>query len=76
MRITPLLLVVPAALAIAGMVAGASWLLWPTPGWPSLPLGNSMTWLALVSLAGVILASAIAVIALPERRDKRPVQTS
>ena len=51
--------VVVIAMAIGGLVTGATWLTWPTPLWTSLPLGNGVIWLALIGLALLsILATA------------------
>lgn len=58
MRIVPLVLLIPLVAAAAGLLTGADWLQRPTPGWPALPLGNLATWLALVSLALLVLDQA------------------
>lgn len=58
MRITPLVLLIPFVIASVGLTTGADWLVRPTPGWSSLPLGNAVTWLALVGLALFVLDQA------------------
>jgi hypothetical protein len=58
MRIVPLVLLVPSVIASVGLTTGADWLMRPTPGWASLPLGNGATWLALVCLALFVLDQA------------------
>ena len=58
MRITPLVLLIPFLIASVGLTTGADWLMRPTPGWSSLPLGNGVTWLALVCLALLVLDQA------------------
>ena len=58
MRIIPLVLLIPVIIAIVGLYSGADWLMHPTPGWSSLPLGNLATWLALVCLALLLLDQA------------------
>ena len=58
MRIAPLALLVPVVIAATGLLTGAAWLVRPTPGWPGLPLGNLLTWLALVALAMLTLDQA------------------
>ncbi len=58
MRITPWVLLIPVVIASAGLYTGADWLMRPTPGWSSLPLGNGATWLALVCLALLVLDQA------------------
>ncbi len=58
MRITPLVLLIPFVIGSVGLITGADWLMRPTPGWSSLPLGNGVTWLALVCLALLVLDQA------------------
>ena len=58
MRITPGVLLVPFMIAAVGLLTGARWLMLPTPGWASMPLGNLATWLALVCLALLVLDQA------------------
>lgn len=39
---------------VSALVTGASWLEFPAPGWPALPLGNLASWLALIATAGLV----------------------
>jgi hypothetical protein len=58
MRIVSLVLLIPVVIASVGLFSGADWLMRPTPGWSSLPLGNLATWLSLVCLALLVLHQA------------------
>jgi hypothetical protein len=49
------LLLLPAVMALAGLIAGSSWLTRPTPGWHAMPLGNFILWSGQISLALAIL---------------------
>ena len=49
------LLLAPVLLTTLGLVQGADWLLRPTPGWNTLPLGNAAVWLSLVCLATLLV---------------------
>lgn len=49
------LLLLPLTLTVSGLLSGAAWLLWPTPGWPDLPLGNFATWSSMVCIAAFVL---------------------
>lgn len=49
------LLLIPVVITVWGLATAAGWLLWETPGWPAIPLGNAATWVSLICLAALVL---------------------
>lgn len=55
MNILCWLLLIPVVITVWGLTTAAGWLLWETPGWPAMPLGNTATWMTMVCLAALVL---------------------
>ena len=49
------LLLLPVVFTVWGLATAAGWLLWETPGWTAMPLGNAATWVTMICLAALVL---------------------